>query len=748
MHNTKDRISICSFNCRSFKNSLPIIFDICNQHDIVLLQEHWLIPNDLCLLNNAHSDFLSIGLSAVDISSDILTGRPYGGTAILYRKSLSQHIKIIDSDESRISGVRVNTDAGPLLLLNVYMPTNYGDAASLELYCDCLAKLHAVMVDSDTPHTIIAGDFNCSPTSRFFPELTNFANDNNLVLSDLKRLNNIVTYISDDGNKSSWIDHILCSHVADSMLSSICVINDVVISDHKPLSFDVLCSVQASSVDDISDMTHLRRVPMWNKCDNNTLSIYASYLDNLLQQVHVPFDAFDDSACPLVIDQFYNDIFTCISSAVSQCIPTCKYASSDFNVPGWNTYVSEKHDAARQAFLCWLDAGKPKFGYYFDNMKRTRATFKLALRYCRNHIDELKADACAESLFNKDPRKFWKDVYKMSNSKVSCHLDSVGGASGAENVVNMWKAHFQDIYNSNACTKYRNMFNEKVLASLNNYENMPQFSISDIVTAINGQKCGKAAGPDGVQMEAFIHGGPRLSIYLCILFNLFLQHGYVPDVFCQSTIIPLVKCKSGDLSDVNNYRAIALSNSVSKILETLLLDYIESNSPFDEYQFGFRKNLSTTMCTHVFKNTVNYYRQHGSHVFTCFIDFNKAFDNVDYWLLFCKLLDSNDSSSCFCVTRLLASWYSRQLMCVSWQNKCSAFFSVAKGVRQGGILSPFLFRFYIRDLISSITRMNIGCNFAGLNVNLLAYAGDLVLFAPSWRALQCLLNAVQATPVK
>jgi len=47
----------------------------------------------------------------------------------------------------------------------------------------------------------------------------------------------------------------------------------------------------------------------------------------------------------------------------------------------------------------------PCAGFYFDNMKRTRAVFQLALRYCRNHV-ELKADACAESLFDKDPRKF------------------------------------------------------------------------------------------------------------------------------------------------------------------------------------------------------------------------------------------------------------------------------------------------------------------------------------------------------
>ena len=147
-------------------------------------------------------------------------------------------------------------------------------------------------------------------------------------------------------------------------------------------------------------------------------------------------------------------------------------------------------------------------------------------------------------------------------------------------------------------------------------------------------------------------------------FSITSLHGYVPDAFCQSTIIPLVKCKSVDLPDVNNYRAIALSNSVTKILETLLFDFIETRDVAGNFQFGFRKNHSTSICTHVFKQTVDYYRRHGSHVFTCFIDFNKAFDNVDYWLLFCKLIDSNDSIYCFGATRLLAFCYSRQTVCV------------------------------------------------------------------------------------
>ena len=118
---------------------------------------------------------------------------------------------------------------------------------------------------------------------------------------------------------------------------------------------------------------------------------------------------------------------------------------------------------------------------------------------------------------------------------------------------------------------------------------------------------------------------------------------------------------------------------------------------------------------------------------------NKASDSVDYLLLFSKLTESIDSISCFFATRL-------QSMCVRWQNVCSDYFIVNKGVlqgNQGGILSLFLFRFYIRNLMLSITSLNIGCNFTDINVNLLAYADDLVLLAPSWRALQRLTRAAE-----
>jgi len=121
-------------------------------------------------------------------------------------------------------------------------------------------------------------------------------------------------------------------------------------------------------------------------------------------------------------------------------------------------------------------------------------------------------------------------------------------------------------------------------------------------------------------------------------------------------IIPLVKCKSGNLSDVNNYRAIAISTAMSKILENVIAESVFSFSEIENYQFGFKAEHSTGICSQVFKQIVNYYVNRGSHVFACFIDFKKAFDYVNYLKLFIKLLRDNIDAN---IVGMLAYWYSR-----------------------------------------------------------------------------------------
>ena len=95
-------------------------------------------------------------------------------------------------------------------------------------------------------------------------------------------------------------------------------------------------------------------------------------------------------------------------------------------------------------------------------------------------------------------------------------------------------------------------------------------------------------------------------------------------------LVQLVKNKNCNLCDVNNYRAIALSNSITKMLESVMLPLIMKSDDSDKYQFGFKSDYSTTHSTKVLKNVVNYNVDRGNHVFPCYVDFSKTFDKVNY----------------------------------------------------------------------------------------------------------------------
>ena len=68
-------------------------------------------------------------------------------------------------------------------------------------------------------------------------------------------------------------------------------------------------------------------------------------------------------------------------------------------------------------------------------------------------------------------------------------------------------------------------------------------------------------------------------------------------------------------------------------------------------------------------------------------------------------------------------------------------FSVTNGVRQGGILSPYLFCVYMDDLSKQLNNVNAGCIIDATLINHLMYADDLVLLAPSSMGLSMLLSA-------
>ena len=162
MATKNNELSICTFNCRGVKSSLPELQLLCETHDIVCLQEHWLLPYDLSMLSQIHADFLSCATSAVNVYSNIMVGRPYGGTGILYRRRLAQVINTVDTNEPRMTAITLQLNDGPVLIVNVYMPTDYGNYECYEEYLDMCTKISALFNESAAAYLVVLGDFNCS----------------------------------------------------------------------------------------------------------------------------------------------------------------------------------------------------------------------------------------------------------------------------------------------------------------------------------------------------------------------------------------------------------------------------------------------------------------------------------------------------------------------------------------------------------------------------------------------------------
>ena len=125
------------------------------------------------------------------------------------------------------------------------------------------------------------------------------------------------------------------------------------------------------------------------------------------------------------------------------------------------------------------------------------------------------------------------------------------------------------------------------------------------------------------------------------------------------------------------------------------MNLIELHLLTQENQFGFKKKHSTDLCIFTVKCTIKYYNMYNSPVYSCFLDASKAYDRVNHWTLFKKLLKRSIS---VIIVRILMFWYSNQNLCIKWGTQKSSFFTISNGVRQGGILSPVLFSIYMDDL--------------------------------------------------
>ena len=245
-------------------------------------------------------------------------------------------------------------------------------------------------------------------------------------------------------------------------------------------------------------------------------------------------------------------------------------------------------------------------------------------------------------------------------------------------------------------------------------EESESITMQEVKEAIQTLNKGKAPDYRGVQPEHTLFGGEELLQYVTLLVNCIFDQGKITDGLKVGVLTPAFKNK-GSNKDAKNYRGISILPIITKIVETLLRNYIQPliEDVQSNLQRGFTKHSSPMNCSLILKEVTREYNDQRKPLYAAFLTVKSAFDVLSHDSLFPYRVEGK-------TWIILHSMHHGAESVVKWKGAYSVTFRVDHGVKQGIVLSTDLYKPDGNNLFERLILPGIG-----------AHIGEIPCLAPA-----------------
>ncbi len=270
-------------------------------------------------------------------------------------------------------------------------------------------------------------------------------------------------------------------------------------------------------------------------------------------------------------------------------------------------------------------------------------------------------------------------------------------------------------------------------------------TLVEVQQAFKKVKRHKATGIDGIKPQFLLDAIIALQQPLLITFNKILREGY-----CESLSVGIIHAlyKGGDCNPFDNYKGITIGPVLAKvfamILESRISQWTETNDLRAKGQAGFKKDFRIIDNLFILRTLTEQARFQKNQLYTCFVDFKKAFNTIPKDLLWQVLKGLGISGR---ILECLRSMYRQDQDSLHHPEEgLTPTFLCHIGVKQGCPLSPLLFGLFIDGLEKWLNTLEGDAPpmLGQLAFRLLLYADYLALMSHTLTGLQKQLDVLQA----